>query len=281
MKNILKRLLFVFNITLLPKAVLANRNLLYQMVQRTIAGRYRGSFLGMLWSFVQPLMMLTVYTFVFSVIFKARWGTDVPGGASQGGFAVIMFCGIALYNIFSESVMSACGCITGNPNFVKKVVFPLDILPFAQTVSSFAFGLVWVLLLFLGAVFILGTISFKMLLLPLILIELFVFSLGISYFVASMTVFVRDTQYVAGVVLQILFFMTPIFYSLEMVPEAFRKPLQMNPLTIMIEQARNVFLYDRMPDWNFLGGALLVSLLVMQLGFAWFYKTKKGFADVL
>ena len=85
----------------------------------------------------------------------------------------------------------------------------------------------------------------------------------------------------AGVVLQVLFFMTPIFYPLEMVPEVFRKPLQMNPLTIMVEQARNVFLYDRMPDWNFLGGALLVSLLVMQLGFAWFYKTKKGFADVL
>lgn len=281
MKNILERLLFVFNITLLPKALLANRNLLFQVVQRNITGRYRGAFLGLLWSFVQPLMMLTVYTFVFSVIFKARWGVDVPGGASQGGFAVIMFCGIALFNIFSESVMSACACITSNPNFVKKVVFPLDILPFAQTLSSFAFGLVWILLLFLGAVFILDVISFKMLLLPLILLELFIFSLGISYFVASMTVFVRDTQYVVGVVLQILFFMTPIFYPLEMVPAVFQKPLQLNPLTIMIEQARNVFLYDKMPDWSFLGGALLVSLLVMQLGFAWFYKTKKGFADVL
>ena len=279
--NILKKLLFIFDITMLPKAVIRNRTLLRQMVKRNVFSRYRGSVLGLLWSFVQPLMMLCVYTFVFSVIFKARWGSDVALGDTKGGFAVIMFCGVALFNIFSESVSSSCNCVISNPNFVKKVIFPLEILPIAQTVSTFLLGTVWFLLLFLGAYFILDVLSWKMLLLPFVLIPLFCFSLGISCFTASMTVYLRDTQYVVGVILQILFFMTPIFYPINLVPEAFRLPLRLNPLTILIEQARNVFLYDKYPDWVFLGTAFLVSLAVMQLGFAWYHKTKKGFADVL
>ena len=120
-----------------------------------------------------------------------------------------------------------------------------------------------------------------MLLLPLVLLPLALFSLGISYFVASLGVYIRDTQYLIGVILQILFFMTPIFYPLQAVPERFRWPLQLNPLTILIEEARKVFLYGELPNWLFLGIAFLVSCLVLHLGFIWFHKTKKGFADVL
>ncbi len=269
----------IFDLTALPESIRRNRTLLKQLVKRNIASRYRGSMLGLLWSFVQPLMMLCVYTFVFSVVFKARWGVEAGGG--KGSFAIIMFCGMALFSIFSESVNGNCSIIVGNPNFVKKVIFPLEILPVSQAMASFMLGTVWFVLLFLGTIFIYGNISFTMLLLPLVLIPLFLFTLGVSYFVASCGVYIRDTAYVVGVVLQILFFMTPIFYPLDAVPERFRWPLRLNPLTVLIEEARKVFLYGTLPDWKFLGAAFAVSVIVLHLGFVWFNKTKKGFADVL
>lgn len=275
----MKRWLFIFDFAKMPRIALQHRSLLWQLIKRNIAVRYRGSMLGLVWSFVQPLMMLCVYTFVFSVVFKARWGMDT--GGSRGAFAIIMFCGMALYNIFAESVSLCCGVIVSNPNFVKKVIFPLEILPLAQTVSTFILGTVWYILLFLGTVLIFGKLSFTMLLLPLVLLPLFFFAQGISWFVASLGVYVRDTSYVVQVILQILFFMTPIFYPIQAVPEQFRWPLQLNPLTVLIEEARKVFLYGQLPDWKFLGVAFLVSLIVLQLGFVWFNRTKKGFADVL
>lgn len=275
----LRKVLLLFDLLMIPRMVIRNSSLLWQMTRRNVEVRYRGSALGLVWSFVQPMMMLTVYTFVFSVVFKARWGADTVGG--KGAFAVIMFCGMAMYNLFSEAVSSSCGCIVGNPNFVKKVIFPLEILPLAQTLSTFVLGMAWFVLLFLGAVFILGKISLTMLLLPVVLVPLMLFTLGVAYFAAAFGVYVRDTQYVIGVVLQILFFMTPIFYPINAVPERFRTWLEMNPLTVMIEQGRNVFLYGRLPDWGYLGVAVLISLVVLQFGYFFFARTKRGFADVL
>lgn len=259
--------------------VLVNRSLLWQMTRRNLELRYKGSVLGFVWSFIFPLMMLTVYTFVFSVVFKARWGVDVS--ENRGSFAVIMFCGMAMYNLFSESVNGSCGVVLANPNFVKKVIFPLEILPLAQTLTTFILGLAWFVLLFCGAALILGKTSPTMLLLPLVLIPLLVFTLGISYLVASLGVFVRDTPYIVGVVLQILFFATPIFYPVSAVPKELQPVLEFNPLTILIEEARKVFLYGQLPDWAWLGTAALVSLAVLQLGFFFFTRTKRGFADVL
>lgn len=275
----MKKLLAVFDIFALSRVILRNRDLLFQMTQRIVEQRYRGSALGLVWSFVQPLMMLCVYTFVFSVVFKARWGVDTDGG--KGSFAVIMFCGMAIFNIFSESVSTSCGVVASNPNLVKKVIFPLEILPVSQVCATFINGLAWFVLLFLGSIFILGFWGWTMLLLPIVLLPLLVFTLGISYVVAALGVFIRDTQYVIGIVLQILFFATPIFYPISAVPARLRWVLEMNPLTIYIEQARNVFLYGSMPSWKFLGVATLVSVVVLQLGFFFFHKTKKGFADVL
>lgn len=275
----MNQIIKLFDPTIVFKILYANQFLLLQTVQRNIEARYKGSFLGLLWSFVQPLMMLCVYTFVFSVVFKARWG--VVDANSRGAFAIIMFCGIALYSIFSEAVNSCCGIIIGNQNYVKKVIFPLEILPFAQTLSTFILGITWFVLLFLGVIFIYGTLSWTILLFPLILIPLFLFTVGICFFVASCGVFLRDTQYVVGVVLQILFFMTPIFYPIKAVPNEFQLPLRINPLTIMIEEMRKVFLFGQLPSWGFLGIAFIVSVLVFHLGFMWFYKTKRGFADVL
>ena len=275
----LNTLRYVLDFRRLPMIAVTNRSLLWQFVKRSVSARYKGSVLGLFWSFVHPMMMLCVYTFVFSVVFQSRWGVDMGGG--RGAFAIIMFCGLALFNIFSEAVNLNCGIVVGNTNLVKKVIFPLEILPLSQTIASFAVGMVWFFLLFLGAVFIFGKLSFTMLLLPLILLPLFLFTLGVSFFVSSLSVYVRDTPYLVGVLLQILFFMTPIFYPIAAIPERFRWPLQLNPLTILIEEARKVFLYGELPDWRFLGMAFLISLLVLHLGFLWFHKTKKGFADVL
>lgn len=274
-----RKLTRVFDVLALPVAVFRHWDLLCQMTRRGIEQRYRGSVLGLVWSFVQPLMMLCVYTFVFSVVFQARWGVSTDGG--KGSFAVIMFCGMALYNLFSEAVSMSCGCVTGQPNLVKKVIFPLEILPLSQVLTTFALGTAWFVLLLLGAYFILGFVGWTMLLLPIVLLPLMVFTLGVSYFVASLGVFVRDTQYVVGVILQVLFFATPIFYPVSAVPERLRWVLNWNPLTVFIEQARNVFLYGRPPDWTFLGWASLVALVVMQLGYFFFIRTKRGFADVL
>lgn len=194
---------------------------------------------------------------------------------------MIMFCGMAMFTVFAESINMNSSIVVANSNFVKKVIFPLEILPLAQTVASFFLGMIWFLLLFIGTIFFFGKLSFTMLLLPLILVELFLFTLGVSYFVASLGVYVRDIPYVVGVILQILFFMTPIFYPIAAVPAKYRPILQINPLTTMIEEARKVFLYGQLPNWYFLGLSFLVSIIVCQLGVAWFNKTKKGFSDVL
>ena len=167
----LKALRYMLDFRRLPAIVTANRSLLWQFVKRSVASRYRGSMLGLFWSFVQPMMMLCVYTFVFSVVFRSRWGADVDGGG-RGSFAIIMFCGMAVFNIFSEAVNLNCSIVVANQNLVKKVIFPLEILPLSQTMATFAVGMVWFLLLFLGTVFIFGTISFTMLLLPSIPVPL-------------------------------------------------------------------------------------------------------------
>lgn len=262
------------------KLVYSNRSLLKQLVKRIIAAKYQGAALGILWNLIHPLMMLTIYTYVFSVVFKSRWGAGSVSD-SKGAFAVILFCGMAVYSIFSESVSLSANQIITNPNYVKKVVFPLPLLPLSQVLASFVQGLIWVFLLLCGAIFIYGNISWSMLLLPVVWMPLFLFTLGISYFVSSLSVYCRDTPYVLQVIMQVLFFITPIFYPISAVPEKLQFILKTNPLTMIIEETRKVLLYASMPDWNFFAITLAVGAAVFILGFAWFNKTQKGFADVL
>ena len=279
MPRVLKKVASIFNLISLPRIVLRQRNLLWQLVKRQIQQRYQGSVLGLVWSFVQPLMMLLVYTFVFSVVFNAKWGIEREEG--RGTFAIVMFCGMTMFTLFSEAVGQGCLCIVNNQNLVKKVVFPIEILPVAQVLVTYTIGLVWILLLFIGSIVVLGFCGWTMLLLPLVMLPLVLFTLGISFFLASLGVYIRDTSYVVGVVLQMLFFATPIFYPISAVPKDLRWILECNPLTVFIEQARRVFLYGMMPDWGFLGIAAVISVVVLQLGFFFFSQTKRGFADVL
>lgn len=262
------------------RILVRNRDLLRQMLTRNIAARYRGSALGCIWSFAHPLMMLAVYTFVFGVVFKARWGIESLQD-NRAAFPLIMFCGMAVFNVFSESVNTSTNVVVTNPGYVKKVVFPLELLPFCNVLTSLIFGLAWFALLFIGTVFFLEQISWTMLLLPVTLLPLLLLSAGVSFFVASLGVYIRDTQQLVAIVIQMLFFMTPIFYPVSLVPEKLRWVLTLNPLTTIVEQTRVLFLYGQAPDPASCFKVLVVSLVVFQLGLAWFVKTKKGFADVL
>lgn len=272
-------LLSLLNPLLLFRIILQHRTLVWSLAKRQVALRYRGSILGYFWSLSYPLLMLAVYTFVFGIIFKARWGTNPDDGT--GHFAVVMFCGMAVFNIFSETVNTATQCVVSNPNFVKKVVFPLEILPMAQLFSTTLLGMIWFALTLLGAWALGMTLSWTVLFLPILLIPLFFCTLGIAYFVASVTVYVRDMPHLTGIITQVLFFITPIFYPESLVPERLRIILQMNILTPIVNQTREVFLFGNLPDWQTCAWLWIICFVICQLGLAWFLKTKKGFADVL
>lgn len=257
-----------------------HRDLLRQMLNRNIAARYRGSALGFIWSFAYPLMMLSVYTFVFGIIFQARWGIEHLQD-KKAAFPLIMFCGMAVFNIFSESVNTSTSVVVASPGYVKKVVFPLELLPLCSVLTSFVFGLAWFALLLLGTMLFLQQLAWTMLFLPLTLLPLLLLSAGVSFLVASLGVYLRDMQQLVSIVTQVLFFMTPIFYPASLVPENLRWLLYINPLSTVVEQTRQLFLYGQFPDFFLCLGMIAISLVVFQLGLAWFVKTKKGFADVL
>lgn len=272
-------LLKLLNPLLGIRIVMQHHDLLMQILKRNIAVRYRGSALGLVWSFAHPLMMLAVYTFVFGIVFKSRWGTDFSD--NNAAFPMIMFCGMAVFNVFAESVNSSAGLIVGNQSYVKKVIFPLEILPISNVLTSLVFSLAWFALLLIGTVLLLHQISWTMLLLPLTLIPLLFISCGVSLFIASLGVYLRDIQQLIAIITQMLFFMTPIFYPVSIVPERLRWILEINPLSPIVEETRKILLYGQLPDpWICLTSYIL-SLIVFQLGLAWFMKTKKGFADVL
>ena len=234
--------------------------------------------MGLFWSFFNPVFMLAVYTFVFSVVFKARWG---QGGGSKAEFALILYAGLLIFNLFAECITRAPSLIVGNTNYVKKVVFPLELLPVSAVLSACFFGLVWIGILLLGMALFLHKFCLVAVCFPLILVPLIFFSCGIAWFVASLGVFFRDLAHVTGILLQMLYFMTPIFYSLEMVPEKIRSILLLNPLTSLIQSTRQVLIGGQWPDWSALGIVTVLSMVVFQLGYFWFMKTKRGFADVL
>jgi lipopolysaccharide transport system permease protein len=254
-------------------------DLLWQMMRRDVVGRYRGSVAGMAWSLVNPLMMLAVYTFVFSVVFQARWS----GGEAQGraAFAVNVFAGMIVHGLFAECVNRAPTLVLGNVNYVRKVVFPLEILPWVSMGSAlFHAGMALVVLL----AFLLvqqGGLHPTVVLLPLVLLPLVLLTMGLSWFLASLGVFLRDIAQMTGIVTTIALFLSPVFYPVQLLPAAYRWAFYANPLTFPIEQARQVLVAGAMPDWLALAAYTAGSAVVAALGLAWFQRTRKGFADVV
>lgn len=265
-----------------PQALVAsiyrNRRLIVDLIKREVVGRYKGSTLGLLWSFFNPVLMLAVYTFLFSVVFKARW----PGGSdSKVEFALILFTGLLMYNLFAEVLNRAPGLILNNANYVKKVIFPLEILP-VVTLGAAAFHMLVSLAVWLIFFLVFFSVpSWTALQVILILVPLLLMTLGLAWLLASMGVYLRDVGQVIGVVTTLLMFLSPVFYPVEAVPENFQAIMHLNPLTYIIEDTRNVMIWGKSLDWFQWGFWTAISALIAWLGYAWFQKTRKGFADVL
>lgn len=265
-----------------PRALLgslrAHRALVYSMAKREVMGRYKGSAMGLLWSFVNPVMMLAVYTFVFSVVFNARWS---GGGGSKTEFALVLFAGLLIFNFFSECMNRAPVLIISNVNYVKKVVFPLEILPVVVLGSAaFHFLVSLVVWLLFYAIFF-GIPPASILLLPLVILPLVFLTIGLSWLLASLGTYIRDIGQIIGMVTTVLMFMSPIFYPVAALPAEYHAYMQLSPLTFVIEQARDVMIWQKPVNWTLWSGWMAISLMISWLGFAWFQKTRKGFADVL
>jgi lipopolysaccharide transport system permease protein len=270
------------NFSTSPKEMIAslwrNRSLAKALIQREVVGRYRGSFMGILWSFFNPVFMLVIYTFVFSVVFKARWNA---GSDSKTEFALVLFAGLIVFNLFAECFNRAPGLILANVNYVKKVVFPLEILPWVALGSAMFHALISLGVWLIAYLILFGVPHITVLLLPLVILPLLLFIMGLTWGLASLGVYLRDVSQFIGVFTTVLMFLSPIFYPASALPEEYRHLLLLNPLTPAIEQARDVLFWGKVPDMTMLFVSLLLAALVAWLGFAWFQKTRKGFADVL
>ena len=260
-------------------SLISHGSLISQLTKRDFAQRYKGSFLGVVWVLLTPLLYLLIYTFVFSVIMGAKWGVTEQEGTMQ--FALALFCGLIVYNIFSESVILAPSLILGNSSYVTKTVFPIEILAVISVASAVLRAFAGIGIFLLGVLVFMGHLNWTLVLILIPLTGAVLLSLGIGWFLSALGVFVRDMAQAVIVLVQLLFFMTPIVYPVNMVPEAFRPIIYVNPFTHLVEAARDVALWGRLPNWPALGVTLAVSLVVCQLGYMFFMRTKKVFADVM
>lgn len=265
-----------------PKEMVAslwrNRYLIKKSIQREVVGRYRGSFLGILWSFFNPVFMLSVYTFVFSVVFKARWQA---GSGSKTEFALILFAGLMVFNLFAECINRAPGLILSHVNYVKKVIFPLEILPWVSLGGALFHASISLAVWLLAYMILFGIPHITIMLLPVVILPLLLFIVGISWGLTALGVYLRDLSQVISIITTSLLFLSPIFYSASSLPEKYQILMQLNPLTPVIEQTRDVLFWGKLPCLNILVIYYCCSLFVAWLGFAWFQKTRKGFADVV
>lgn len=264
----------------LGQSLWRNRQLIVQMTKRDVVGRYRGSAMGLAWSFFNPLFMLVVYTFVFSVIFKSRW-SGAGADDSKTQFAVLLFVGMIVMSIFSDVLNRAPGLILGNVNYVKKVVFPLEILPVIAVGAALFHSLISLGVLLVAFVLFNGYLHWTLVFIPLVILPLVILTTGFAWMLASLGVFLRDVGQTIIIITTVLMFLSPVFYPITSVPERFRPFIMANPLTFIIEQAREVLIWGHLPDWLGLGAYTLVATAIAWAGYAWFQKTRKGFADVL
>lgn len=262
------------------RSLLRHSDLTWQLAQRDLAARYRAARLGLLWAALTPLLLLAIYTFVFSVVFAARWGRSAA--ETRGEFALALFCGLMVYGVFSEVMIRAPGLIVGNPNYVKKLVFPLEVFVPAALLAALVN-----LLINLGVWLVGWALIMRCwppatgLWAPLVLLPVCLTTLGLGWLAASLGVFLRDLGHAVLLLVQMLFFLTPIFYEADKVPPPYNYLLQVNPLTHSVQDFRGALMWGDAPDWPWLAAATAASLVLAQFGYAFFMKSKRAFADVL
>jgi lipopolysaccharide transport system permease protein len=258
-------------------SLLANRGIVAKMAKREILDRYRGSVLGLLWSFFHPVAMLAIYTFVFSVVLRTTWPSS--GGTLE--YALNLFAGLIVFSLFAEPVTRAPSLILQNANLVKKVVFPLEVIPWVAMASSAFHAIVSYAVLLAAAWIVTGRLHPAAFLVPVLVLPVILLALGLAWFLASMGVFLRDLAHTVGLAVTALMFVSPVFYPLAAIPEAARRVLALNPLAPLIEQARAMALLGTMPDAAHWLGLLAASVLAAWAGLWWFMRTKHAFADVV
>ncbi len=263
----------------LARSLYANRSLVWRLAKREVVGRYKGSVIGLGWSFFHPILMLGVYTFVFSVVFKARWGGGQTTNKTE--FAIILFSGLIIYNFFSEVINRSPGILLDNPNYVKKIIFPLEILSVIVIGSSILHFLISLGILLSAFFFLNGFLHWTLLFIPIVMLPLICMILGFSWMLASLGLYLRDFGHLVRIVTTIMMFLTPIFYPLSALPQGYQAIVLLNPLTFIVEQARKVIVWGELPNLTGILLYSLVSFIIMCLGYAWFQKTRKGFADVV
>lgn len=259
-------------------SLVKNRTLILSLTERQVHGRYRGSFMDLSWPFLNPLFMLAIYTFIFSVVFKARWNF---GSESKLEFALVLYLGLIIFNIFSECINYAPTLVLNNVNYVKRVVFPLEILPLVSIAASLFYALISLVIWMLVYIIAIGPPSSTIVFLPFVIIPFSLFTLGICWFLAAIGVYVRDISQVVSILTSALMFLSPVFYPIDSIPEPYQFIFKLNPLTPVIEQMRNIFMWGVLPSWKSLIFLSLASFFVAWLGFAIFQKLRKGFADVI
>lgn len=258
--------------------IFKNRRLIISLSIRDIESKYRGSILGLFWLIFNPILMLLVYTFVFSVVFQAKWG---GGSGDKIEFALILFIGLIVYNLFSENVARSPTSIISNVNYVKKVMFPLEVIAIVNMISSLFNCAISVIILLVAYTIFYGVPHLSSGLVPFVLLPVVLWGLGIGWFLSALGVYLRDVSQVVGVFLTALMFLSPIFYPVSALPDFYQQLVQLNPLSNVIEQMRDVLFWGRGVNLFDLLLNVVVSLVVAKIGFVFFQKARKGFADVL
>lgn len=255
-----------------------NRELIQSLVIRDVVGRYKGSLIGLFWSFLNPLLMLATYTFVFSVVFKAQWPSE---GATRSQFALTLFVGLMVFNFFSDCLQRSPGTLLQNVSYVTKVLFPLEILPLVIICSAFFHLIVSLFVWGIFYIICIGPPHSTLLYFPIIVLPMFFLVLGATYFFVSLGIYIRDISQFLGIALAALMFLSPIFYPVTALPESFQSYVALNPIAPEIEWMRGILLQGITPNWLHFGVYLLLTLLIAWIGFIWFQKTRSGFADVI
>lgn len=255
-----------------------NRSLLKTMTKREVLTRYQGTLLGGLWSVLTPLLMLFVYTFVFSSVLRTRW----PGSSDDElEFAIILFCGLIVFNLFAEVITRSPTLIVSNVNYVKKVIFPVEIIPLTVVGGALFNMLVSLVILLLFCLLHNGSIPWTIVLIPVVVFPFILLVLGFSWFLAALGVFARDIGQAIGVIVTAMMFLSPLFFPITALPERVQLYIYVNPLTFVIEQFRAVTIWGELPDWSGILLYSLISFFLAWFGYLFFKLTRKGFADVL
>lgn len=254
-----------------------HKDLIVKFVWRDFEGRFRGSLLGAVWPLLNPLGHLFLYTFLFSIVLQVRFGGD----ASTSNFALYLMTAYIPWTAMGEALSSATTRVLEVPNLVKRVVFPLEILPLVLPISSFINAVIGLLLICIFAFFQLGKIPATALLLPVVLIPHFLLTTGLCWFVSSIGVFIRDCKHFMALALAVGMYMTPIVYPAERLPENLRWLLWVNPVSGMITDYRKLLLEGTLPDLVPYLTYTSLSVAIFLLGFHFFFKTKTSFADVV